>query len=101
MSHTATAARGFALVGEEEIEAAAAPKNTAEVSQRNMQLLLLSLRVVSQRAVTAVSHLFTLLLCGSALLLWWTVLPQPSILQLIGLGMWGCLILAIEVVRRR
>jgi len=92
--------RNFALVGEEEIGETPAPRTDAEAAARNTQLLLLSLRVVSQRAVTAISHLFTAGMVGSALLLWWTVLPAPTVLQLVGLGMWGCFVLAIEWIRK-
>lgn len=93
------AARSFTLIGEEE-DARPAAKTDTEAAQRNTQLLLLSLRAVSQRAVTAVSHLFTGAMVGSALLLWWTVLPQPTALQLVGLGMWGAFVLAVEFIRR-
>lgn len=93
-------ARKFQVLAEEELAEAPAPKTPDEASQRNMQLLLLSLRVASQRAVTAVSHLFTGAMVGSALLLWWTVLPAPTTLQLVGLAMWGCFILAVECIRR-
>ena len=97
----AASPRNFALVGEEEIGETPEPRTDAEAARRNTQLLLLSLRAVSQRAVTAVSHLFTAAMVGSALLLWWTVLPDPSVLQLVGLGGWALFVLAIEWIRRR
>ena len=93
--------RTFKVVAEEELPEAPAPKTADEATQRNMQLLLLSIRIVSQRFVTAVSHLFTAAMVGSELLLWWRALPDPTPLQLVGLGMWGVLILAIEFIRRR
>jgi hypothetical protein len=95
-----TAGRGFTLVGEVEDERPA-PKTDTEAAQRNTQLLLLSLRAVSQRAVTAVSHLFTLLVVAGTGALWWHVLPEPTVLQLVGLGMWALFVLAVEWIRRR
>jgi hypothetical protein len=93
-------ARKFQILGEEEITETPPPRTADEATQRNMQLLLLSLRVVSQRALTAASHLFTLLLCGSALLIWWSVLTAPTVLQLVGVGMYAAFVLAIEWIRR-
>ena len=93
--------RNFALVGEEEIGEQPAAKTDAEAAARNTQLLLLALRVVSQRAVTAASHLFTAAMVASALLLWWTVLPAPTVLQLVGVGLYALFLLAVEVIRRR
>ena len=94
-------ARKFQILGEEEVADQPAPRTADEATARNMGILLLSLKVASQRAITAVSHLFTLLLCGSALLLWWRVMPEPTPMQLGGLGMYGCFVLAIELIRRR
>ena len=93
-------ARGFKLIGEEEAPPAPAPKTDVEAARANTQLLLLALRAASQRAVTAVSHLFTLLMVAGAGLLWWMVLPAPTVLQLVGLGMWAIFILATEWIRR-
>ena len=97
----AASPRNFALVGEEEIGETPEPRTDAEAARRNTQLLLLSLRAVSQRAVTAVSHLFTLLVVAGTGALWWHVLPDPSVLQLVGLGGWAVFVLAIEWIRRR
>jgi hypothetical protein len=93
-------ARKFQVLAEEELAEAPAPKTPDEASQRNMQLLLLSIRIVSQRFITAVSHLFTAAMVGSALLLWWRALPDPTPLQLVGLGMWAVFLLAVEFIRR-
>lgn len=63
--------------------------------------LLLGIAQLNKRAVVAASHLFTLLLCGSAFVLWWEVLPNPSAPQLTGLGLYGVFVLLTEIVRRR
>lgn len=66
-----------------------------------MQLLLLSIKTISQRALIALSNLFTVAAVGST---WWlfnAALPiNPSANQLIGLGLYGVFVLAIHWVRR-
>jgi len=66
-----------------------------------MQLLLLSIKTISQRALIALSNLFTVAAVGST---WWLfneALPiNPSANQLIGLGLYGVFVLAIHWVRR-
>ena len=90
----------FQLVGSETPPAPPVlDRSVAE--QRLTGLLLMSLRALSQRAVVALSALFTLALAGSAFALWWSVLPNPSVLQLAGLGMYAGFVLALEFVRRK
>lgn len=96
--------QGFRIIGEED-----APDETAQVArstkpdsaERHTQLLMLSLRALSQRALTAVTNLFTLLAVGSAFWLWSGVLPNPSPPQLVGLAGYAVFLCAIEVLRRR
>lgn len=66
-------------------------------------ILLLSLRALSQRTIVALGNLFVLLTAASAWLLWRDTLPQPSIPQLVGLALYGALILALDylVLQRR
>ena len=95
---------GFRLVGEVDApdEAAQVASQTAPNSaERHTALLMLSLRALSQRALTAASTLFTGIAVGSAWLLWQSVLPNPSNAQLVGLGMYAGFICAIEILRRR
>jgi len=70
-------------------------------SQIGIQTLMLGLSALSQRMVVAVSRLFTLLTVASAFILWWAVMPNPTVLQLIGLGMFGIFVLAVNVIVRR
>ena len=55
----------------------------------------------SQRAATICSALFTVAGLAAAFWLWTTILPNPSVLNLIGVGMFAVFILAFEFVRRR
>ena len=65
-------------------------------------ILLTSLKALSQRAVIAVANLFVLATAISAWWLWMVTMPTPSVLQLVGLGLYGVLILALNwlVLRR-
>ena len=74
----------------------------ATMHQAATQMLLLSLRALSQRTIGALGNLFVLLTAASAWLLWRDTLPQPSIQQLVGLALYGLLILALDylVLRR-
>lgn len=64
-------------------------------------MLMLAFKALSQRALIAASASFTLLMVASAFWLWMVTLPQPSVLQLVGLGGYALFVLAIEWVRRR
>lgn len=65
-------------------------------------ILLMALRALSQRTIIAISNLFVLAAAGSAFWLWYVTLPQPSVPQLVGLGLYGMLILALtHLVLRR
>jgi len=66
-----------------------------------IQTLMLGLGALSQRTVVALSRIFVLLATASAFVLWWSVLPNPSILQLTGLGMYGVFVLAASVIARK
>lgn len=66
-------------------------------------MLLTGLRTLSQRSLIALGSLFTLMTVASAWWLWLETLPQPSVYQLIGLGLYGALIVLLNwlVLRRR
>jgi hypothetical protein len=65
------------------------------------QAIMLALSALSQRTLQAFASLFTLLTMVSAFALFWIVLPNPTILQLVGLGIYGGLVLAINVIPTR
>jgi hypothetical protein len=64
--------KAFTLIGEEEATApvADAAQAHAKLTALNTQALLLALRALSLRAVTAISNLMTIGLVASAWLLW-------------------------------
>jgi hypothetical protein len=64
-------------------------------------MILLGLKTLSQRMIIALGQLFTLLTCASAFALWYSVLPNPNALQLIGLGLYAGFILLLHLVRKK
>jgi hypothetical protein len=96
-------AENFTLIGNEPEPPlpVAAKKDTAAMESRLSGLIVTALKTLSQRSLVAISNLFTLLLAGSAFVLWRSVLPSPSVLQLVGLGGYAGFVLALEFVRRR
>jgi hypothetical protein len=91
--------RAFTLISEEETPAA--PQQTDALAKANTQILMLALTALSKRALTAITNLFTLGLVASAWWLWNRVLPDPTPMQLIGLGGYAAFCLLIDIVRRR
>lgn len=94
--------RGFNVI--EEPEPPSAPQPEVQPSSAHMfqaRAIMLGLHVLSQKAIVGLSALFTAGLVASAWALWWSVLPNPSTPQLIGLGGYAVFILLVEVVRRK
>jgi prepilin signal peptidase PulO-like enzyme (type II secretory pathway) len=96
MSGTKT--RGFQVIGDEEPQKTV---DTSTLTKINTEMLLLALKTLSQRALTAITNLFTVILVASAWWLWTNVLPNPTTQQLIALGGYALFCLLIEMVRRR
>lgn len=100
-------ARGFQAVEEHEIPSFAEqpPPNTqsnvASSSSAATRMLLLAIAQLGKRFVIALSTLFTAAGLFSAWWLWASVLPGPSVLQLVGVGMYAAFLLALEFVRRK
>lgn len=93
--------RNFQIISEEEVEepAAQAVDKNAAITAANTQLLLTALRALSQRAMTAITNLFS---AGLVLLTWllWRGIPNPTTHQLIALGGFAVFCLLLDTVRR-
>jgi hypothetical protein len=65
-------------------------------------ILFASLKALSQRTLIALSNLFVLVTAISAFWLFYTTMAQPTVLQLVGLFLYGVLILLMDwlVLRR-
>ena len=81
------------------------PKKPSKTDQTletvGMQTLMLGLGALSKRSIIALQSAFVLLATASAFVLWWSVLPSPSVLQLTGLAMYGVFVLAASIIVRR
>lgn len=75
-----------------------APRVDNDVAAR---MLTLALGALSQRALVALASLFSIVLAGSCFILFYITLPNPSVFQLVGLGMYALFILALHVIRYR
>jgi|HubBroStandDraft_3_1064219.scaffolds.fasta_scaffold1316263_1 hypothetical protein len=83
-------------------------ENTPDVSRETPRseatfanLLAVSLRALSQRAVIALASLVDLALIASAFVLWLKVIREPTVLQLGGIGMYAAFILIAIYARKR
>ncbi len=88
----------FSIV-EDELEKTHERPSLAESA--GLQALTLGLQALSQRAIVALSRLFVLLATGSAFVLWYRVMPDPTVLQLSGLALYGTFVLAASFIARR
>lgn len=95
--------RGFQVIDEADpaIPAPDRQSTADQITKFNTQLLLLSLKALSQRALVTIGNLMTCGLVASAWVLWWSVLGNPTGLQLIGLGGYAFFVFLIDVARRR
>ncbi len=77
------------------------PATAAKETTMATQLMLLSLKALSQRALVAASAIFTGAGLFSAWWLWQSVLPAPTVYQLVGVTLYAVFFLALEFIRRR
>lgn len=92
------------LLGESETatnEGAVEAVEEREEKRATLDLLLLALKALSQRALVAATNSVTLLGLGSVFWLAGAVLEEPTILRLVCLGMYGAFVLALRAVWRR
>jgi hypothetical protein len=81
-------------VGEPETTEPAAPQPPPPPSPL-LGLLILTLKTLSQRTLIALTACADLGMVASAFVLWWSVMEAPTVLQLVGVGMYGVFILAV------
>lgn len=93
------AAEPFRIVEDEETEPA--PPKTSTADTIGIEALRIGLSALSQRALVALSRLFTLLTVASAFTLWWRVLPDPSVFQLVGLSIYAAFVLTANLIVKR
>lgn len=65
-----------------------------------ISLLLLTLQAIGARSINFVSHLIPVIGLTMGFVLWYSVLPDPSVHQLIGLGIYGSFVLAMIAIKK-
>jgi hypothetical protein len=89
---------GFTVVRDEtETETA---KPTPMDNGVAIAMLTIGLKALSQRAVTAITDLFTLITCAGAWYLWYLT-PNPTQQQIISLSIYAAFTLAANYIVRR
>jgi hypothetical protein len=91
--------RAFQVVDGPTEEAQAQPKQPA-INTVSVQMLGMALAALSQRALVALSSLFTLLTVGSTFWLWMSI-PDPNTQQIISLTIYAAFVLAANLIVRR
>lgn len=76
------------------------PTKSPQPSNASLQILMLSLKVLSQRAVIALADLFTLMTVASVFWLWYSI-HEPNLHQIIALTIYALFVLAANVIVRR
>lgn len=66
-----------------------------------IRMMNMALAALSQRAVVAISSLFTLLTAASAFYLWMIALPTLDVLKIVGLSIYSLFVLALNIFGRR
>ena len=89
--------RGFTVID----EPAAAPPAPDQATQAGTQMLLLGLRALSQRAVSAISDLFTLFLVGSVMFVFWQIIDNPNQTQVVCASIYALFCFLVDAARRR
>ena len=96
--------RTFQLITED-VPEVAPPATVAtppsDQTQAARQLLFTALRALSQRAMTAITNLFSLFLVTLTFILFGRVLDDPTPYKLGGVGGFAVFCLLIDIVRRR
>jgi hypothetical protein len=64
------------------------------------RMLLMAVSALAERFVIALANLFDLGLCASVFFLWLQILVQPTVFQLVGVGMYMIFVLVIVFMRR-
>lgn len=101
----------FEVLAAEAIEEAKPPVTTAppqnQISDASpkgyeqlISLLILALRTLGERSINFVGHLIPVIGLAMGFFLWNRVLPEPTVYQLIGLGLYGFFVLAMIAIKR-
>jgi hypothetical protein len=76
-------------------------EKTSMFDSAAMDMVLLGIKTLSQRAIVAFSTLFTLLTCASVFVLCYIISPSPNSYQLVELAIYCGFVLLLHLVRRK
>jgi hypothetical protein len=88
-------AKGFQVVEDVEL-----PPTQSVTEQAGLNMLVLGMKTLSQRAAAAVVDSFLLLTVGSAWWLWWST-PDPNPHQIVSLAIYAGFVLAANLIYRK
>lgn len=100
MSQTQQRPRFIAVDEETVTPPPTVPKATQEEAAART-ILFTALRALSQRTLTAITNLFSLILVTFVALALWRILDDPTTNRLIGVGGFAFFCLLIDIVRRK
>ena len=76
------------------------PETRQPAHDAGIAMLMMGLKALSQRALVALSSLFTLITVGSAFWLWYLT-PKPDVYQIVSLTLYAVFVLAANIIVRR
>ena len=91
----------FRVISDDETEIAPPSPRESLSDTIGINALMIGLGALSKRTLVALAQLFTLLTVASAFALWWRVLPDPSVYQLVGLSIYAVFLLIVNWLVRR
>ena len=91
----------FRVISDDETEIAQPSPRESLSDTIGINALMIGLGALSKRTLVALAQLFTLLTVASAFALWWRVLPDPSVYQLVGLSIYAVFLLIVNWLVRR
>ncbi len=83
------------------VEPESAPQPQAPDHAVATKMLLMAIQALGQRFVVALSNLFTLLTAASAFYLWNAALSELNQIKIVGLTIYSCFVLALNIYGRR
>ena len=91
----------FELVSEpDEVPEQPSARPAVDKPPRELGLLLIALKALSQRAIAAIADMFTLLTVFGVWWLWWAI-PDPNPNQIVALSIFAIFVLAANWLVRR
>lgn len=89
------AQKGFQVVEDVEL-----PPTQSAAESMGLNMLVLGMKTVSQRAAAAIVDAFLLLTVGSAWWLWWST-PDPNPHQIVSLAIYAVFVLIANLIYRK